>query len=163
MQSTTCVESITSGSHSAFCVDCCFGCAGRRSICSKMLLKGPVPSFVALTVACTICSQIDEMYENGANIQDDQAKKSNSRGRLTFATSGTNTRSTQVFVNLADNHFLDNQVLVSCLSFHLFWYNLSLYRHDQKEEHLFYSCQHPLENLALLFPSLCTPALSLCL
>eukprot|EP00283_Hemiselmis_rufescens_P015076 CAMPEP_0173437624 /NCGR_PEP_ID=MMETSP1357-20121228/18129_1 /TAXON_ID=77926 /ORGANISM="Hemiselmis rufescens, Strain PCC563" /LENGTH=247 /DNA_ID=CAMNT_0014402817 /DNA_START=1 /DNA_END=744 /DNA_ORIENTATION=- len=52
---------------------------------------------------------IDEMYENGANINDDSPKKSNSAGRITFATSGTDTRSTQVFVNLADNTFLDDQ------------------------------------------------------
>mmetsp|Transcript_42551 Transcript_42551/g.85621 ORF Transcript_42551/g.85621 Transcript_42551/m.85621 type:complete len:225 (-) Transcript_42551:99-773(-) len=53
--------------------------------------------------------QIDEMYENGANIPDDPKYKSNTKGRITFATSGPNTRSTQVFVNLADNTFLDDQ------------------------------------------------------
>jgi len=52
---------------------------------------------------------IDEMYENGANIKDDPAKKTNSAGRITFATSGPDTRSTQVFVNVADNTFLDDQ------------------------------------------------------
>jgi cyclophilin family peptidyl-prolyl cis-trans isomerase len=55
-------------------------------------------------------SEIDELYENGANIKDDPAKKSNKRGRVVFATSGPDTRSTQVFVNLADNTFLDDQV-----------------------------------------------------
>jgi cyclophilin family peptidyl-prolyl cis-trans isomerase len=58
----------------------------------------------------TMCSEIDELYENGANIKDDPAKKSNKRGRVVFATSGPDTRSTQVFVNLADNTFLDDQV-----------------------------------------------------
>mmetsp|Transcript_41774 Transcript_41774/g.65249 ORF Transcript_41774/g.65249 Transcript_41774/m.65249 type:complete len:251 (-) Transcript_41774:939-1691(-) len=53
--------------------------------------------------------KIDQMYENGANINDDPKYKSNTRGRITFATSGPNTRSTQVFVNLADNTFLDDQ------------------------------------------------------
>jgi len=52
---------------------------------------------------------VDKMYMNNANIKDDPFKKGNSKGRITFATSGTDTRSTQVFVNLADNHFLDSQ------------------------------------------------------
>jgi len=52
---------------------------------------------------------VDKMYMNGANINDDPFKKGNTKGRITFATSGPNTRSTQVFVNLADNHFLDDQ------------------------------------------------------
>lgn len=44
---------------------------------------------------------VDKMYMNGANINDDPFKKGNTKGRITFATSGPNTRSTQVFVNLA--------------------------------------------------------------
>jgi len=45
-----------------------------------------------------------------ASIPDDPVKASNKRGTITFAKRGTpNSRTTQLFVNFADNSFLDNQ------------------------------------------------------
>jgi peptidyl-prolyl cis-trans isomerase A (cyclophilin A) len=42
-----------------------------------------------------------------ANIKDDPVRQSNQRGYITFATAGPNTRTTQVFINFADNRSLD--------------------------------------------------------
>jgi len=44
---------------------------------------------------------------HNANLTDDLVKQSNRRSTITFATAGPNTRTTQVFINLADNARLD--------------------------------------------------------
>ena len=55
----------------------------------------------------------DEPYVNAVwqneLLADDPVRQSNTRGRVTFATAGPNTRTVQVFISYKDNSFLDGQ------------------------------------------------------
>jgi cyclophilin family peptidyl-prolyl cis-trans isomerase len=42
-------------------------------------------------------------------IPDDPVRASNNRGTISFATSGKDSRTTQLFLNFADNRYLDKQ------------------------------------------------------
>jgi peptidyl-prolyl cis-trans isomerase A (cyclophilin A) len=44
-------------------------------------------------------------------LRDDPVKQSNKRGYITFANAGPNSRSTQVFISLVDNTFLDPEAM----------------------------------------------------
>jgi peptidyl-prolyl cis-trans isomerase A (cyclophilin A) len=66
-----------------------------------------VPNFI-VQFGLPADSKVARAWRN-ANIKDDAVMKTNKRGYLTFATAGPNTRTTQLFINLKDNAFLDSQ------------------------------------------------------
>lgn len=50
----------------------------------------------------------DPANREAAQIKDDTVKKSNTKGRIVFATSGKDSRTTQLFINLGNNARLDD-------------------------------------------------------
>ena len=66
-----------------------------------------LPGFMA-QFGLSAYPEVSKVWEN-ATIKDDAIVQSNHRGFLSFATAGPNTRTTQVFINFADNAALDRQ------------------------------------------------------
>jgi peptidyl-prolyl cis-trans isomerase A (cyclophilin A) len=66
-----------------------------------------VPSFVA-QFGISGYPAVTKAWQ-GTDIKDDPVTQSNKKGYITFATSGPNTRTTQVFINLKDNAGLDSR------------------------------------------------------
>jgi peptidyl-prolyl cis-trans isomerase A (cyclophilin A) len=64
-----------------------------------------LPGFVA-QFGLSANPQVSRVWAS-ATIKDDPVTQSNRQGFLTFATAGPNTRTTQLFINLADNQNLD--------------------------------------------------------
>jgi len=64
-----------------------------------------LPGFVA-QFGLSANPQVSRVWASAA-IKDDPVTQSNRQGFLTFATAGPNTRTTQLFINLADNQNLD--------------------------------------------------------
>ena len=64
-----------------------------------------VPGFVA-QFGINDKAKVNDEWD-GKRIVDDSVKQSNRRGTIVFATQGPNTRTHQLFINLADNPRLD--------------------------------------------------------
>ena len=65
-----------------------------------------VPKFV-VQFGISPYPQVSKAWQN-ATITDDDVTVENTRGAVTFASAGPNTRTTQVFINLGDNSSLDH-------------------------------------------------------
>ena len=69
-----------------------------------------VPGFIA-QFGINTEKQVNERWDD-AKLPDDPPRQSNARGTLVFSSDGPNSRSHQMFVNLADNKRLDGQGFV---------------------------------------------------
>jgi cyclophilin family peptidyl-prolyl cis-trans isomerase len=78
----------------------------RAQFWNEVRIFRVVPQFVSQFGLSSYPSIQKEWVEE---LEDDQVIGSNVRGTVTFATSGENTRTTQIFINTADNTFLDRQ------------------------------------------------------
>ncbi|KAL7437934.1 hypothetical protein ACHAXM_005901 [Skeletonema potamos] len=67
-----------------------------------------VPGFVS-QFGISSYPSVQKHWESLGNLKDDKVIGTNKRGTVTFATAGPNTRTTQIFINIADNTFLDKQ------------------------------------------------------